>query len=89
MAWLVIKVFGNLAKNKSHPHVEAGLFYLALVSIILLVTPLAFCQEPEDEIVDIQVNSMEELKARQRAEALNNQGYEQLEAEHYLTKYCQ
>ncbi|MGB3779032.1 MAG: tetratricopeptide repeat protein [Tunicatimonas sp.] len=39
--------------------------------------------EAEDDIVDIQVNSMEELAARGQAEDLNNEGYALLEAEQY------
>ena len=39
--------------------------------------------EAEDDIVDIQVNSMEELAARGQAEDLNNEGFALLEAEQY------
>ena len=39
------------------------------------------CQD--DDVVDIRVNSQAELDARLQAETVNNQGYEQLEAEQY------
>lgn len=80
---LALKAFGKLTRKNSHLHLKARLFCLSFTSIVLLVCSQAFCQEPEDDIVDIQVNSMEELAARQQAEELNNQGYNQLEAEQY------
>ena len=57
--------------------------------IILLTTlfPViaTFGQTPdaEDDIVDIQINSAEELAARGQAEKLNNDGFALLEAEQY------
>ncbi len=63
--------------------IKVRLICLTFSSSLLLASPQTFCQEPEDEIIDIQVNSITELEARRQAEALNNQGYEQLEAEYY------
>ncbi len=53
--------------------------------IILFTGQIAFGQTPEaeDDTVDIQVNSTEELAARSQAEDLNNDGYALLEAEQY------
>ena len=53
--------------------------------IVLFIHPWAMSQAPQDddETVDIQVNSQDELVARQQAEALNNRGYELLEAGQY------
>ncbi len=52
---------------------------------ILFTGQATFGQSPEteDDIVDIQVNSLEELAARGQAEDLNNGGYALLEAEQF------
>lgn len=41
--------------------------------------------ETEDDIIDIQINSTEELAVRGQAEDLNNEGYALLEAEQYVS----
>lgn len=59
-----------------------------IVLLLMLLTGYAtFGQSPEteDDIVDIRVNSMEELAERGQAENLNNEGYTLLEAEQYAT----
>ena len=55
--------------------------------LALFVGSTSFGQTPEteDNIIDIQVNSTEELAARSQAEDLNNEGYALLEAEQYAS----
>lgn len=63
--------------------IQTGIVLLS----VLFTGNATFGQTPEteDDIVDIQVNSMEELAARGQAEDLNNEGYALLEAKQYAS----
>ena len=72
---------------KTFPNQPVGLRSLAgviLIAVLFLCFPL-LAQETQDsnEVIDIQVDSQDELAVRQQAEALNNEGYERLAAEQY------
>ena len=56
-----------------------------ILLFIMFAGYVTFAQTPEteDDIVDIQVNSREELAARGQAEKTNNDGYVLLEAQQY------
>jgi tetratricopeptide (TPR) repeat protein len=60
----------------------------AIISLSILFTGYAtFGQNPsaEEDIIDIRIDSEEELAARSNAENLNNDGYNLLEAEQYAS----
>ena len=61
------------------------LFCGICIFLLVLLFPVSAIlgQAPDEEVVDIRVNSQAELLARQQAESLNNEGYEYLEAEQY------
>ena len=52
---------------------------------LAMVILMSLSSYGQDNTADIHINSSAELAARQEAESLNNQGYEQLEAKQYAT----
>ena len=65
----------------TNPWLPASVVFITILFVCSRV--LAQESQEDDEIIDIQVGSQDELANRQQAEALNNQGYKQLEAERY------
>ena len=71
------------ANQTDRMFIHRSFFSISAIFISLVSQPVLSQSSETEEAVDIQINSQSELASRQRAEVLNNRGYERLVAEQY------